>query len=146
MSKSDKPDKSSEREDSNLIIEYCEDIFAKLKEEKVNRLVTKQPKHSYSRHTATVLKDGRVLLISDEGSEVFDPEDEVFHCPEPSKVKQWENLAVSLLDGRVLVVSSSRRQDTIQAELFDPIQETWEKIHMALKFATSSGILNFHPG
>ncbi|MBT6489097.1 MAG: hypothetical protein HOK97_05000 [Deltaproteobacteria bacterium] len=129
MSKSDKPDKSSKpEEDSNLIIEYCEDIFAKLKEEKENRLVTKQPKHSYSRHTATVLQDGRVLLISSDGSEIFDPKGDAFHCPEPSKLKQEANLAILLRDGRVLVVSSSRRQDTIQAELFDPVQETWEEI------------------
>ena len=82
-----------------------------------------------SRHTATLLKDGRVLIAggqSDAGcldtAELWDPRSERFRPTRPLSEAHCAHTAALLADGRVLVVGG---ESSRSIEVFDPAAETW---------------------
>lgn len=94
-----------------------------------------------SRHTATRLRDGRVLIVGgdqlpadDEAlptatTEVWDPVAGALVAGPPLSHARAEHTATLLPDGRVLVAGGTEgpdRYDALKvAELFDPATETW---------------------
>lgn len=76
-----------------------------------------------SRHTATLLSDGRVLVVGGNfggaAAEVFDPATGTWSATGSMTASHSSHTATLLNDGRVLVVSKG------VAELFDPVTNTW---------------------
>jgi Kelch motif len=73
--------------------------------------------------SATVLADGRVLLLGDgpTATQVFDPKTNRFNPSGDSAIPVCASTAVLLADGRVLVAGGHNRSTTVAtAELFDP--------------------------
>jgi len=86
-------------------------------------------------HTATLLPDGRILLVGGSQSsnehlvevEIFDPASGSITQVAPLHTARRDHSATLLLDGRVLVVggSSQPRQWLEDAELYNPAEDTW---------------------
>lgn len=88
-------------------------------------------------HTATLLPDGRVLVIGGrdgrnylDAVEVFDPTSETWTSAEPLAVPRAGHTAVLLADGRLLVAGGLSRAAgagdiTRRAEVFDPTTGAW---------------------
>jgi Tol biopolymer transport system component len=81
-------------------------------------------------HTATMLDDGRVLVIggggegyaSSKSADVYDPATGRFSKTGSLKTGRWLHTATRLADGRVLVLGGRSPQDSVydSAELYDP--------------------------
>ncbi len=81
-------------------------------------------------HTATLLADGRVLVVGGGGegyasvssADLFDPATRTFSKTGSMKVGRWLQTATLLQDGRVLVTGGRSPNDSVyaSAELFDP--------------------------
>jgi hypothetical protein len=81
-------------------------------------------------HTATLLKDGRVLVVGGGGegyssvssADLFDPTTRTFSRTGSMKVGRWLQTATLLKDGRVLVTGGRSPNDSVyaSAELYDP--------------------------
>ncbi len=81
-------------------------------------------------HTATLLEDGRVLVIggggegyaSSKSADVYDPATGTFSKTGSLKTGRWLHTATLLRDGRVLVTGGRSPQDSVydSAELYDP--------------------------
>ena len=81
-------------------------------------------------HTATLLKDGRVLLTGGGGeayasstsADVYDPVTGRFTATGAMRTGRWLHTATLLPDGRVLVVGGRSPKDSVydSAEVFDP--------------------------
>ncbi len=81
-------------------------------------------------HTATLLKDGRVLLTGGGGeayasstsADVYDPVTGRFTATGAMRTGRWLHTATLLADGRVLVVGGRSPKDSVydSAEVFDP--------------------------
>jgi N-acetylneuraminic acid mutarotase len=86
-------------------------------------------------HTATLLKDGRVLVAggrptpatASSEAYLFDPAANAFQKTTPMGKQRWYHTATRLLDGRVLVAGGSGPGSTPldSTELFDPTSATW---------------------
>ena len=82
-------------------------------------------------HTATLLKDGRVLTVGMKGkkvgSEIFDPSTKSWSPAAEIGVARGEHTATFLQDGRVLVVGgrSATLQFLTSAETYDPATDSW---------------------
>ena len=86
-------------------------------------------------HTATLLKDGRVLIVG--GSTglnyelagqnlIYDPSANAFTEAGHLKVDRWGHIAVLLQDGRVLIVSGHTGSEPVNAaEMYDPETNTF---------------------
>ncbi|EYF02893.1 Kelch repeat-containing protein [Chondromyces apiculatus] len=94
-------------------------------------------------HTATVLRDGRVLLAGGRteagisaSAELFDPRSSTWtQLSTPMNLPRSRHGATLLLDGRVLVAGSTPEESpadesTRTAEIFDPETGTWSLLHM----------------
>lgn len=78
-------------------------------------------------HTATVLKDGRVLMVSAQ-AEAYDPAADRWSAAATPPVVLTSKTATLLDDGRVLVVGgidSTTGRSIPNAEIYDPILNTW---------------------
>jgi hypothetical protein len=77
-------------------------------------------------HTATLLSDGRVLVIGD-GAEIYDPRAGTWTATAPLSIPRSEHTATLLSDGRVLVSGSFGGSTSVSAsaELYDPRLDTW---------------------
>jgi hypothetical protein len=86
----------------------------------------------FDRGTATLLMDGRVLLIGhDAAPQIYDPETDSVVGIGPMTVPRYDHAAVVLNDGRVLVIGgmdAQRLQATASLELFDPRAGTFSEI------------------
>ena len=81
-------------------------------------------------HTATLLEDGRVLVIGGGGegyasstsADVYDPATGRFSKTGSLKTGRWLHTATLLADGRVLVLGGRSPQDSVydSAEMYDP--------------------------
>ena len=83
-------------------------------------------------HTATLLPNGRVLVVGGYGgsyrvsAEVYDPATGVFSTTDSMNTARWRHTATLLPDGRVLVVGGGD-QNTYHAsaEVYDPATGAW---------------------
>jgi len=89
--------------------------------------------HARARHAATLLADGRVLLVSGvddadvlTSAEVFDPAAGTWTDVAEALEGREAFTATLLPDGRVLVVGGYS-QNTASADVFDPILGTWQR-------------------
>ena len=81
-------------------------------------------------HTATLLSDGRVLVVGGGGEgyasrtevELYDPKTGTFSRTGPMKTGRWLHTATLLQDGRVLIAGGRSPQDSTYrtAEVYDP--------------------------
>jgi hypothetical protein len=89
---------------------------------------TAQLKSARRNHTATELKDGRILVIGGEGkkgpvskAEMFDPTTARFSPSASLITPRFSHTATLLTDGRVLVAGGRSRNSTLTStEIFDP--------------------------
>ncbi len=99
-----------------------------------------------SQHTATLLSDGRVLLVGGRMStylqlsevEVFDPATGTSSLAAPLHTPRISHTATLLHDGRVLVIGGSNYYQSwlADAELYDPSTNVWTVLPML----TSHGV------
>jgi len=81
-------------------------------------------------HTATLLQDGRVLVVGNGGeastagkvADVYDPATGTFSRTGSMKTGRWLHTATLLTDGRVLILGGRSPNDSVHAsaELYDP--------------------------
>lgn len=89
-----------------------------------------------TRHSATLLEDGRVLLIGGEGeggalasAEAYDPETGTFVALGSLQHARYDHQSVLLADGRVLVVGGVQGITRVpQAEIFDIETENFREV------------------
>jgi hypothetical protein len=89
-----------------------------------------------SYHSATLLKDGRVLVAGGTSSvdplnscEIYEPNKNEWSYVKPMNVARKNHTALLLPNGKVLVVagySYNNLSPTRSCELYDPIQDKWE--------------------
>jgi large repetitive protein len=73
-----------------------------------------------SRDLATLLPDGRVLIVSNEGAELYDPEAGTFAATGSPLGSPEFRTATLLQDGRVLLAGAYDNSSQAPAELYDP--------------------------
>ena len=80
--------------------------------------------------TATLLRDGNVLVRSDGGSELFDPDTGTWTATRSKPAQRHSHAAILLPDGSVLVAGGHVNGDTAtdSAELYDPDTESWTAV------------------
>jgi hypothetical protein len=72
-------------------------------------------------HSATLLDDGKVLLIDDDSAKLFNPAAGTFAAAAKPLIARSENVAVKLSDGRVLIACGGIAPDASKsAEIYDP--------------------------
>ena len=86
-------------------------------------------------HTATLLQDGRVLVVGNGGesspssraADVYDPATGRFSKTGSMKTGRWLHTATLLQDGRVLIVGGRSPKDSVytSAEMYDPRSGTF---------------------
>ena len=72
-----------------------------------------------SHHTATMLSDGRVMVVSGNTFEIFDPTTGVWTMPRNPQREPIESHGNAASDGRALVISGD------SSETYDPVTGTW---------------------
>ncbi|PYX53213.1 MAG: branched-chain amino acid ABC transporter substrate-binding protein, partial [Acidobacteria bacterium] len=80
-----------------------------------------------NRHTATLLRDGRVLLVGGKSADLFDPVTQVFTVTTgPPKANRTSHAALLLPNGSVLVTGGYVGSVAVKtAETFDPATQTF---------------------
>ena len=86
-------------------------------------------------HTATLLQDGRVLVVGNGGetspssraADLYDPATGRFSKTGPMKTGRWLQTATLLQDGRVLILGGRSPKDSVytSAEMYDPRSGTF---------------------
>src|SRR5215472_15453791 len=79
-----------------------------------------------SRHTATLLGDGSVLIVGGAASssaELYDPRTDTFKATGDLTTPRAEHTATSLPDGKVLIAGGAGAVPS--AELYDPVSKTF---------------------
>jgi len=75
-------------------------------------------------HTATLLRDGRVLIAGGQGglatAELYDPSAGTFTSTGSMTAARYSQAATLLSDGRVLIAGGGQSHDLTSAELYDP--------------------------
>jgi hypothetical protein len=89
-------------------------------------------------HTATLLRDGKVLVAGSSGIEVYDPATGTWTAL-PVRSGIAYRTATLLSDGRVLVADPAF--DSVEAELYDPGTGTWTTAAPMLRSHGSPAIL-----
>lgn len=105
-----------------------------------------QLKDARQHHTATLLKDGRVLVVGGRGAnglstlascEVFDPKKNKWATCAPLKVARSHHAATALDDGRLLVTGGTTHESVegqnrfvalSSVEVYDPKKNTWTAV------------------
>ncbi len=78
--------------------------------------------------SATLLRDGRVLVTDDVGAQLYDPDLGTWSATGSMTTPRYNTTATLLPDGRVLVAGGDVRDvATDSAELYDPDTGTWTK-------------------
>jgi hypothetical protein len=100
-------------------------------------------------HTASLLQDGRVLLVGGVSAylpaqkrvTIFDPETESWSLATPLNEGRGAHAAAVLADGRVLVAGGygdagfSTGETVASAEVYDPVTNTWQIMPSAPRYA-----------
>jgi len=78
-------------------------------------------------HTATLLRDGRVLVRSGPDAETWDPSTGLWTLTGPIVKGRYDYTATLLNDGSVLVAGGIVRMvgELASVEVFDPITNSW---------------------
>lgn len=90
-------------------------------------------------HQATLLKSGKVLITGGcagyscekilSSAELYDPASQTFQALPPMSTPRASHAAVTLPDGRVLIVGGwTGSQSTSSAEVYDPTTEQWKPV------------------
>jgi hypothetical protein len=89
-------------------------------------------------HTATLLQDGRVLVVGNGGesspsskaADLYDPATGRFSKTGPMKTGRWLHTATLLEDGRVLILGGRSPKDSVYtgAEMYDPRAGTFSSV------------------
>jgi hypothetical protein len=83
-----------------------------------------------TQHTATLLKDGRVLVVGGRGkrqtSEIYDPSTNTWGEMADLNEPRAEHIAIVLSDGRVLVIAGTGSRPSV--EVWDPSNNSWDSI------------------
>lgn len=94
--------------------------------------LTESLPQGHTGHTATLLADGRVLVVGDVGlsrtpAALYDPAGNTWSEIEPPATPRYGHTATLLADGRVLVAGGMLNPDEVHraVELFDPATGTW---------------------
>lgn len=85
-------------------------------------------------HTATLLNDGRVLIVGGydisrnllNSVEIYDPDTKTFQSAAVLNVTRKEHVAVKLQNGKVLVAGGSGNNKS--TEIYDPDKNTWTRV------------------
>lgn len=84
---------------------------------------------AYFQHTATLLPNGKVLVVggATTTAELYDPETETFSITGSMAIARQYHTATLLPNGKVLVAGglSSSSLNNVTAELYDPVTETF---------------------
>jgi N-acetylneuraminic acid mutarotase len=96
-------------------------------------ILTGSPSLPRSHHTATLLRDGNVLVVggSDSGgtvladAEIYDFSTQTWSSTRPLHFARSGHAATELADGRVLVVGGGITQAITSAEIYDPRTQAW---------------------
>jgi N-acetylneuraminic acid mutarotase len=104
-------------------------------------------------HRATLLPDGRVLIVGGFGNagdlssvELYDPKERVFTQASDMSTGRCYNTSTLLPNGKVLVVGGQYQGNTLaSAELYDPKTNTWTNtgsLHVARSYHTATLLPN----
>ena len=104
-----------------------------------------------SGHTATVMNDGKVLVVGGSGSpasttaEIYDPTANTWTATAPPGCGRTSHAATLLADGRVLVVGGT--QCPTSAEAFNPAAGTWTTVAtIPISFSASPQVVRLQDG
>jgi N-acetylneuraminic acid mutarotase len=96
-------------------------------------------------HTATLLADGRVLVVGELRHQLFDPVTESWVDTSLAAVNRTDHRVVTLDDGRVLVVGRGGcriNNDNKLAEIYDPTHNEWRDAgRLPYEFGVSAAVL-----
>ena len=82
-----------------------------------------------SQHTATLLQDGRILLVGRKGADLFNPNTETFRATTGTPTNRKGHAALRLPDGSVLITGGYvDRKASKSAEVFDPLAEAFTSL------------------
>ena len=82
--------------------------------------------NSRSKHTATLLPDGRVLVIGGRDADLFDPVTETFTATTSRPVNRTSHATVVLADGSILITGGYLGPTpTDSAEIYNPATQTF---------------------
>ncbi len=77
-------------------------------------------------HTATLLNDGRVLVVGGPGAELYNPTTGTWSVTGSMTTPRAWHTATRLADGRVLVAGGDGAPSSVSsAEIYDPATGTW---------------------
>ncbi|HET7511581.1 MAG TPA: kelch repeat-containing protein, partial [Chthoniobacterales bacterium] len=97
-------------------------------------LTTKQMSIARSKHTASLLPDGRVLIVGGKNADIFDPAAQTFTMTTNSPTNRSSHSAVTLADGSVLItggyVGPVASND---AWIFDPASQMFTQLAALMK-------------
>ena len=80
-------------------------------------------------HTATVLKDGRVLVVGRPGAEIYDPSTKRWSQAGTPVMARTNATATLLAGGRVLVAAGIVADRSVpNAEIYDPTRNAWSAV------------------
>ena len=105
-------------------------------------------------HTATLLRDGRILLVGggsglfgsiEASTELYDPVARTFQPSANMSVSRWAHTATLLTDGRVLIVGGFNSSDSglvTSAEIYDPATNTFTVVATGLIPVQATALLD----
>jgi large repetitive protein len=89
-------------------------------------------------HSATLLDDGRVLLIDDDSAKLFDPKNGTFTPAGKPVARRYQHAAMKQRDGRVLIACDGvNEEDRKSAEIYDPKSDRFTRTGDMLKLVSS---------
>ncbi len=97
-----------------------------------SEIVAERPGLPWFRHSATLLADGRILLVggsvAQTGSlvDIYDPFLGALTSHTPMQVARYRHGAASLPDGRVLITGGN--EGILSAEIYDPATNSWSSV------------------
>ncbi|MGB8682727.1 MAG: hypothetical protein WCD12_07585 [Candidatus Binatus sp.] len=87
-------------------------------------------------HSATLLDDGKVLLIDDDSAKLFDPAKGTFVPAGKPVVRRYSHAAAKLRDGRVLIAcDGANEEERKSAEIYDPRSDRFTRTGDTLKLS-----------
>ncbi len=85
-----------------------------------------KPTGAQTLSASTALKNGKILVVGDKISEIFDPKTNQFHQTNPPVIERYYHSLTTLNSGKALVVGGFALDASESAELFNPIINAFE--------------------